>query len=527
MQTPRVPRFNRYILLPIILLIGVSTFVFSLFTSAVQGQTQYNIADINKDGIVDLGDYSLLVANFLKTGPDTQTTPTPTPTQTGGGSEGENAYAMGRWEPNPKFDTCTKEEHDSYYVIGPDGKKYPTWHPPVHTRADGTTCTFGHEHGRDPEGYQYFNEIKEHFAHDADGNGQISASELATAGLPFGYVNEQIALTQSLGFMRHEDHVGHKIEYANGEGDIGQGTDPFDSSLTGGIVVPLKPSTTGRKWDESGIRCYHFHKIHQGVSTPDALTNNLHEAVLHAKCNSTRADFPTSTSILTGMIPFGAPGEYTRFCKEDRFSVVNLGTTDANRNFPGSTGDGMRNIMDRSCVDEYVLLPEGQFSTFPYEIWEGSLRIRTAEGRELASSGGSWEVLDALRYHDPSRPSRIGYSADLCYEVNGNRQTRGGACDAMTNYRQILGITWDDPRSLFRGINRGQYIVPPRIFNQDGPEFWYTDAMGGNASRTPFPGSIKQRIAPVNADTIGKFGSDPRIILRTHDDGGDTVHGPN
>ncbi len=433
----------------------------------------------------------------------------------GGGGEhedhGENSHAMGRWEPST-HDTCTKDEHDGYFVYGPDGKKYPTWHSPIHTREDGSTCTFGHEHGRNPSGYQYWDEIKEHFAFDANSDGQLSTSELATAGIPFGYVNEQM-MNSSVGFMRHEDHVGHKIEFSNGEGDIGQGTDPFDNRLTGGVVVPQKPGTNGRKWRESGIRCYHFHKIHQGVSTPDALTNNLHELVMHAKCNSTRSDFPTSTSLIAGMLPFGAPGEFTRFCAGDRFQIIKLGTNDDNSKWPGRTGDGMRNIMDRSCVESDVLVPEGRFSNFPYEIWEGMLRIRTADGKVLATNGGAWEVLDALRYYNPNNSNRIGYSADLCYEMLGNRRTRGGACDVMTNFGKVAGIKWDDPRSEFRGVRRGQYILPHTLQNAGGPQYWYTDPLGNNASQTPFEGSIKQRIEPVNATTIGNFNSDPRIGL--------------
>ena len=34
-----------------------------------------------------------------------------------------------------------------------------------------------------------------------------------------------------------------------------------------------------------------------------------------------------------------------------------------------------------------------------------------------------------------------------------------------------------------------------RIDNEDGPEGWYTDAYGRNGQTSPFPGSIRQRIA--------------------------------
>jgi len=42
---------------------------------------------------------------------------------------------------------CPQALHDSIVTTGPDGKSYPTWHPPVDP-ASG--CFFGHEHGSDP-----------------------------------------------------------------------------------------------------------------------------------------------------------------------------------------------------------------------------------------------------------------------------------------------------------------------------------------------------------------------------------------
>src|SRR5262245_1059193 len=42
---------------------------------------------------------------------------------------------------------CPQALHDSYVVTGPDGKVYPTWHPPVDPVYG---CYFGHEHGSDP-----------------------------------------------------------------------------------------------------------------------------------------------------------------------------------------------------------------------------------------------------------------------------------------------------------------------------------------------------------------------------------------
>ncbi|MCC7322410.1 MAG: hypothetical protein IT358_01155, partial [Gemmatimonadaceae bacterium] len=39
-----------------------------------------------------------------------------------------NSSAMGTWRPG-RFDSCTAAVHDQFAVTGPDGKRYPTWHP--------------------------------------------------------------------------------------------------------------------------------------------------------------------------------------------------------------------------------------------------------------------------------------------------------------------------------------------------------------------------------------------------------------
>jgi hypothetical protein len=98
------------------------------------------------------------------------------------------SVAFGIWQ--PAAGECSAAVHDRYSTIGPDGKRYPTWHPPVDPLSG---CSFGHEHGRDPRGSALYREVGD---------------------LPFGYVNEQLDVA-NLGMRRHEDHVGHKIEWEN------------------------------------------------------------------------------------------------------------------------------------------------------------------------------------------------------------------------------------------------------------------------------------------------------------------------
>src|SRR5262245_30331322 len=42
---------------------------------------------------------------------------------------------------------CPAWVHARYVTTGPDGKQYPTWHPPIDPEFG---CLFGHEHGADP-----------------------------------------------------------------------------------------------------------------------------------------------------------------------------------------------------------------------------------------------------------------------------------------------------------------------------------------------------------------------------------------
>jgi hypothetical protein len=96
--------------------------------------------------------------------------------------------SFGLWTPSAR-DTCAKEQHDAFSVVGPDGKRYPTWHPP--TGPEG--CTFGHEHGRDPKKSILWStkQVQSYFYFDANGNHVMDADEEAVTGIPFGYANQQ------------------------------------------------------------------------------------------------------------------------------------------------------------------------------------------------------------------------------------------------------------------------------------------------------------------------------------------------
>jgi hypothetical protein len=388
-----------------------------------------------------------------------------------GGATAPFSQAYGVWTPS-HWDTCSKEIHDQYSVVGPDGKRYPTWHPPVDP---ATGCSFGHEHGRDPRG---------------------SALYATTGKIPFGLANEALDTWDPNG-QRHEDHVGHKIEWENG--------------------VQLE-KTLGNTRVEIGVTCDFLTKIHQGTHSKDAFTNNLHELAYHVRCSD-------GTEIhVTLMVAFGNPGEFVRSC--DKNTTISAGSpTPAN----SPAGNGVRFIPDRSCINQFILVPNGQFSQFSqglYEDWVSGNYISTASGTRLAYFDPHFAVFSPSRYFDGSRADLTGRSMDLCYQTapNGNH-AHGGACDASTSNGQLAGVSWDDPRSQLNGLIREVYFNQTSITNAAGPTTWYTDPFGGHASTTRFPGSVKQFIARI--DNTRPFPLESQTFGGNRNYGGQGVHAPN
>ncbi len=215
------------------------------------------------------------------------------------------AASYGIWTPGPR-DDCTAAVHNSYSVVGPDRKVYPTWHPPVDPV---TGCSFGHDHGRDPRGSALYAEV---------------------GPIPFGYANEQLDVYDPAN-PRHEDHFGHKVEWENG------------------VLMHFGSAAAGSLFE---IRCDVLAKLHQGTHSKDAFTNNLHELAYHIRCtDGTRLD-------ITLLAAIGDPGQFDRSC--DGTPVVVGPATPAN----SPSGGGRRIIPDRTCIDRFVLVPPGQRSDF-------------------------------------------------------------------------------------------------------------------------------------------------------------------
>lgn len=552
-------------------------------------------ADITKDGTVDLEDYSALVSQFLKTCSTSSTTSSTTTSShphpedesmalsTWSWHENENPAPKSANYPDTRYDKCDDGTdivavHKMYYVVAYDGLKYPTWHPPVVNNpiTGNGKCYFGHEHGSDPQKYLYWSDIYQHFGKDLNGDGQITPLVINAqtgaitpgdrAGLPFGIANEKMDQyynqeNRDSIFVRHEDHVGHKVEYVNYEVDLNTDVDGHDTasthqmaqlSGTKGLNIPYY--TVGSEtYQPTGVVCTHLHKFHQGTHSGDAILNNLHEVIFHSRCTSVNVNginapayYPDNTVILTGMMSFGNPGEYKRFCFADRSTkVCPLGKDATGKCIltdpllsklpPAINSNSLgRNMVDRYCFENWATLNPGNNYFAPYELWEGDLRIQTASGDMLAEHGRQWDVLDPIRFVDPLNPKGFSYNADNCAKggLFDKIQYIGGCPNRTSN------IPWNSPLSGFKGLKRTTYFGRNRVSNPGGAEVVWTDPLGGNAVTGQFPSGLKQKISSVEAD-IQKvqsriqslFGSNhflnDRAIQRRFNDGSGSVHAPN
>ncbi len=372
------------------------------------------------------------------------------------------------WKPGPG-DTCAIEAHNRYSAVGPDGKLYPAWHPPVDA-ASG--CSFGHEHGRDPRGSDLYESVGD---------------------IPLGYANEQLDTWDPNG-RRHEDHVGHKVEWEN---DVMMSIDGIADHVL-------------------NIKCDIMTKLHQGTHSKDAFTNNLHELVYHIKCTD------GTEMHVTTMNPIGQPGGFTRTCDGARIQVG--APTPAN----SPNGGGQRIIPDRTCVDRHVLVSQGQNSSFGngiHESWQTNTSIRLESGKSVGSFDPYYQVNMPSRFHDPGIAGITGLTINTCFETEANGdKARSTACTAATGNGTIQSMLQTDPRSPFNGVSRFVDINGNRVDNSDGSEAIYTDPFGKHGRTAAFPGSIRQFISRTNNSAVPFHG--PRIGSG-RDYSGPGVHAPN
>jgi hypothetical protein len=388
-----------------------------------------------------------------------------------------DSQSMGRWSPStdsarfPK--ECTKDVHDSYYVVGPDGRKYPTWHPPTHVNAStGEVCYFGHEHGDNPAGSALWNDLRRHFAWDANGNGSIEDSEWnsATTGVPFGYVAEYGGSPAAI------LHDSYKIALVNG--------------------IARQRIVNGNAQD-FGLACNQLVAYAQDTQSAYAFNEPRHPLTYAIDCTGSgdSAGYVTRM-IVSVMADFGSAAA----------EPARSGEVAAGRSLPEAA----------TQVWPSAFVAAGLSSDLPaalQERWDTIVALRTAGGAELARFN------PGLVSRTPSR-FRSGTAAvqsiDLCYsglDANGFlvsdpaqaasivRQVRGSATDCArltpTGPATPLAqrVRFDARDAQFKGCSRQVIFRNQSINNGAGPSLWYSNAFGGDARTTAFSGSIRQLLA--------------------------------
>lgn len=416
----------------------------------------------------------------------------------GGGSAAPASHALGRWTPVAPHDSCSTAFHDSFYVVGPDGKRYPTWHPPEAVDpATGQPCRFGHDHGLDPRASALWPELQRHFGYDANRNGTLDADELAVSGIPFGYVAEQL---EGSATPRPEEHTGYKIVYANA----------VSRTRAGGGAQALD------------LACDLFAAYNQPAANADAFASNLFSVIYAVNCNrgSAQPQYPVRL-IVSVMATYGAPGSFTLEVVNGVPVLQNAGAAPAPPNSPPGGNELGRWIPARGRVFANVFVPPGALSDYEAaltERWETALRLRRADGSELATLAMAFVVFNPARYFDGG----LARTIELCYwglDAAGNlvtqpalassivRQARGGACAALApeGPRTPLAqrLAYDAPAAqAFNACRRAAHLGADIVRNAAGPTIWYTDAFGANARSVAFARSVKQYIAVGDTGTL-------------------------
>ncbi|MBL8978331.1 MAG: hypothetical protein JNM53_07960 [Gemmatimonadetes bacterium] len=379
------------------------------------------------------------------------------------------AVQFGIWVPGTG-DTCTPTEHDRYSVVGPDGKRYNTWHPPVDP---ATGCSFGHEHGRDPRGSKLFGR---------------------TGPIPFGLANEALE-TWDPQNPRREDHFGHKVDWEND------------------VEFVRKDGLTGALFS---VKCDVLAKLHQGTHSKDAFTNNLHEIAYHIQCTD------GTEMHVTLMSAIGQAGGFNRTCDRQR---VDVGVPSP-ANSPN--GGGQRIIPDRTCVDQHLHVGPNQradYNAALHESWETSNSVRTEGGRTVAHFNPYFQVFFPSRFYDPAAVNITGRPIAECDVLDPSRDLNNDLCAQSTNDGTLTGLAFDDARSRFNGVRRFIDVNDNNIDNEDGPTVWYTDPFGRNGRKDPFPGSVRQWIGKTKNEY--GFNVNGPAIGFNRNYGAASVHAPN
>jgi hypothetical protein len=444
---------------------------------------------------------------------ETRTYAVPIFTQSTGQTAAPKALVGFPWKPTAS-DTCTTEDHNKWWVQGPDGNYYPTWHPVIDPVKG---CTYGHDHGDNP---------------------QLSPIYRFSGGVPFGYANFVS------GRRPEEDHVGHKVI--------------VESNWTALANNGAGPPTQAQR---AGFTCNWLSHIHQGTHSGDALHMNEHEYHVNLVCNDGQArnPRPQNRTVFSGkdrdtaisvklLVAFGQPDSTLVCASEDPFGVMGMGgpvpQDPEARRVLACVGDLVRGGYDPSGADinkffEQVDAPrptgeESARNSGFQELWRPGAFITGADGNQIVDMSPYYFVYDPSRVvnNKLSGPTQASTPAserfmltdrewirtvEICsLEVNPNapapfKAARVKLCDRLKTELGVssyvaIGALAESPRSPFKGLKRAIHPKGGLVKNTapGGTEYFCTKSDG--ASPTPArmvnglpkcdtPTSIPQRVA--------------------------------
>jgi hypothetical protein len=402
----------------------------------------------------------------------------PTPTVVvGGGVSSSVSFAsldarlVGGWpvghaNANPSVTGCTAAEHDRYSSVGPDGRKYRSWHPitvwidntkdalymngsnadnyitkPIKAGTSGS-CSFGHEHGEPPLA--------------------IAKPDLVgIAPLPaFGFTNI------AEGRAKLEPHAGFKVFTHLGNNQSG-----WRVHETTGGQNPFQP--TPADWDMQVV-------VHQGA--PSANSPCISAEIDGGTCDQNAELAAGATRIFQQFHEFQWWGRNPAGLITD----VRL-SADTGQAIGKSVGDNSgagRTIVDKQSP--------------AYEIWNFVGKV-----------GGVWNsftrsfVLGPLDYFDGTiSQNSNGQAVVSSGRFRSAQATICGTGAVFSECPTVPYGSWKTPAYGYIGTMRGFDVTEWSWSNQNGNEFYCTDSRGNlqdmslcDANRDGF---IKQRVAKLN-----------------------------
>ncbi|MBG6122764.1 hypothetical protein [Corynebacterium aquatimens] len=377
-------------------------------------------------------------------------------------------------------DMCTGTDHERFMVTAPDGRKYDGWHPTVITRADGSTCAFGHEHGDNPEDSKIY-------AWTMEKLNQIAPNGQAVTGIPFGYVGHQsVEYAQQASTNpahRHEDHYGHKVFVVND------------------VKLVNEDRTKGYVEDSKGkpVTCNYLIKLHQGTHSSDATNNNAHELFYAVQCSD------GTEAVVSTLDTFGNPNEFTENCSGKTIKT-------SGSNLPAGAG-GKRRIPTSDCLKKYKDVWAA------YERWDSNGRIEgPTSGVPLAQYSPFFGVRNPSRTWDSTAKQAVPTA----------KLSNSSGAFAIPGYKVDEGTEQYALGSAFNGAKRDIYVAGTVLRNAGGPTTWYTNPYGGTPSTSNFVGAVPQYIGAVdNSSTQGAVERQAFGFSRNYGSAQDNVHAPN